>query len=639
LRRLLLAALATLSLAATLSLPVSAAAARPAQPTRVAIIVGPVGSLTPTYLYLAELAGAEAERQGAVVARAYSPNATPANVLAAVDGAHVVIYFGHGYGHPSPYGGLNTAKQNGWALQGPRAHGTHGDSLNGEIAYYGEDWIVANARPAPGFVMIYSNVCYAPGASEGGHPAASEATALQRVAHYSRKVFRMGGSAYYAVDFDRGAADLVGRLLANRQTTYGTLFSTDPRYVPSALRGYFHPFSAGRQVWLHRTKYTDGPPNYWYAFAGEPNAVPARSWDSTAPTAKLVTRPSNLHPAASLRVAFSEPVRGVSGQTLRLIGPGDKPLRARVRIDVAKSEAVLRPERPLALSTRYRLELAGGVTDAVGNPAAATTWELAVRLDADPLEDLLPIVLEPGAHKLVRVDALGRITERRSIDIADPRWLSATRRVRLPGRAGSWLEFGGTSRLAGWWVGESGSAHAAGIIDVARYRRDTEIQLDGGRYPRFGVSDGTARPEGTLAIRSERNVAIDRRLVADGLLLVRVAADVAEIGGSWIRIEPSNAPPESAAVRLLDLESRDGRTSLALGLGDWTAVRVDHAGRVIDRREVSGGPATRLKTDATVSIGGASFHVLSGGELDGWAIRDDARHTVRPIEEAADSVD
>jgi hypothetical protein len=132
LRRLSLAALLIVSLAASIGLPASAAAA--ASPTRVAIIVGPVGSLTPTYLHLAELAAAEAERHGASVARAYSPNATPANVLAAVEGAHIVIYFGHGYGHPSPYGGLNTARQNGWALQGSGARGTHGDSLRGGSA-------------------------------------------------------------------------------------------------------------------------------------------------------------------------------------------------------------------------------------------------------------------------------------------------------------------------------------------------------------------------------------------------------------------------------------------------------------------------------------------------------------------------
>ena len=157
-----------------------------------------------------------AEQQGAVVARAYSPNATPANVLAAVADANVVIYFGHGYGYPSPYGGLDTSRQNGWGLQGPRAHGTHGDSLDGEVEYVGEDWIVANARPAPGFVMIYSNTCYAPGASESGNPPATPDDAAQRVAYYSRSVFAMGGSAYFATDFDFGAADLVGRLLGDR---------------------------------------------------------------------------------------------------------------------------------------------------------------------------------------------------------------------------------------------------------------------------------------------------------------------------------------------------------------------------------------------------------------------------------------
>jgi len=62
-----------------------------AAPTKVAIIVGPVGSLTPTYLALAELAAAEASRGGATVARAYSPNATPAAVLAAVKDANIVI--------------------------------------------------------------------------------------------------------------------------------------------------------------------------------------------------------------------------------------------------------------------------------------------------------------------------------------------------------------------------------------------------------------------------------------------------------------------------------------------------------------------------------------------------------------------
>jgi hypothetical protein len=636
LRRLSLAALLIVSLAASIGLPASAAAA--ASPTRVAIIVGPVGSLTPTYLHLAELAAAEAERHGASVARAYSPNATPANVLAAVEGAHIVIYFGHGYGHPSPYGGLNTARQNGWALQGSGARGTHGDSLGGELAYYGEDWIVANARPVPGFVMIYSNVCYAPGASEGGHRAATEAEALQRVAYYSRKVFQMGGSAYYAVDFDRGAADLVGRLLANRQTSYGTLFATDRRYVPAALRAYGHPISSGQQVWLHRTKYTDGPPNYWYAFAGNPSAVPDRSWDPDAPTATVSTPTSDLSLGSVLRVAFTEPVLGVTADTLRLVGPGDRFVPAEVTLDAKTNEATLRPDAALALGTRYRLELADGVTDHAGNPAAATAWSLATRLDTDPLEDETPMVLRPGTHRLVRVDALGAVVEERMLEIADVRWLSAVTRSRLPGQPGSWLEIG-TASLAGWWVAESRDAHLPGLIDAATYAPDAEIELPTGGHSRYVVDGDVATPDGRWALPSARSVAVDRRLVADGALLVHVAVSDPDAAGQWLRIDPSLAPPESSATRTGSVEPRDGRAALTLGLGEWTVFRFDSLGRVVERRDINGGPGTELETRASVRVGGVAFVLISGGELDGWAIRDDARHLVLPLEEPDDSAE
>ncbi|MGH2417427.1 MAG: hypothetical protein ACRDFY_03765, partial [Candidatus Limnocylindria bacterium] len=284
--RLFRAALAALSLAAIIGLPTPAHASTP---TKVAIIVGPVGALTPTYLALAERAAVTAESHGATVARAYSPNATPANVLAAVEDANVVIYFGHGYGYPSPYGGLDTWRQNGWALQGPAARGTHDDGLDGYVEYYGEDWIIANARPAPGFVMIYSNTCYAPGASEGGHPPATPWEAAMRVAYYSRSVFAMGGSAYFATDFDGGAAALVGRLLADRSATYGAAFTWDASFVPWGLTSQAHPFAPGQSLWLHHSTYAPGPPNYWYAFAGNPDLAPLQAWDSEAPTAQLTS--------------------------------------------------------------------------------------------------------------------------------------------------------------------------------------------------------------------------------------------------------------------------------------------------------------------------------------------------------------
>ena len=81
-----------------------AAPARASTPTKVAIIVGPVGEeLTPVYISLAEAAAIAAETRGATVARAYSPDASAENVLAAVDGANIVVYLGHGVGTPNPY--------------------------------------------------------------------------------------------------------------------------------------------------------------------------------------------------------------------------------------------------------------------------------------------------------------------------------------------------------------------------------------------------------------------------------------------------------------------------------------------------------------------------------------------------------
>jgi hypothetical protein len=255
-----------------------AAPARGAEPTaKVAVIVGPVGEdLTPVYLALADAAAAAAEERGALVARAYSPHATADAVLAAVDGANIVVYLGHGVGTPNPYSDTpSPATTNGWGLNGPNARGDHSDSWqDGTLAYYGEAWIAERARPAPGWVMIYSNACYAPGASEGFDTPADEATAADRVAGYSRApLVDLGASAYFATDFYEGAAHLVGALLDRPDAPYGEIFASEPRYVPDALTRLPHPAVDSAEMWLHRSPYFEGKVDYWYAFAGDPEAA------------------------------------------------------------------------------------------------------------------------------------------------------------------------------------------------------------------------------------------------------------------------------------------------------------------------------------------------------------------------------
>jgi len=611
------AALAMLCLAAALGLPVTPS--RAASPTKVAIIVGPVGELTPTYLALADAAARAAEQHGAQVARAVSPHATKANVLAAVADANVIIYFGHGYGHPSPYGALNSARQNGWGLQGPRARGTHGDSLGGELEYVGEDWIVANARPAPGFVMIYSNTCYAPGASEGGQPAATPAVAAQRVAYYSRKVFTMGGSAYFATDFDRGAADLVTRLLGNRFASFGTAFASDARFVPSALTSQAHPFAAGQAIWLHRTKYTDGPPNYWYAFAGNPDLSPARAWDRTAPTATLET-PTTDHGADSpIRVQFSEAVSGVDAASLVLRDADGVPVPATVDYDARSRVATVSPAAPLEMSATYDVGAGTGIADEAGRSMLAVSWPMTTRIDADPITDDLSVILEAGTHELVRLAADGTTVESRSLEVVDRRWVLADSRARLIGRDGSWLHIDDAS-IGAWWVAESATARAMGLVEEALLEPGTVIGLPPGRHALLSLGpDGPERRHLT-AISGAVDTEIDRRRVHDGRTFVHLVDP--RYGGAWVEAGAGNRDIERDVDRVLESEDRAAPARLIAAGPVVTAFRFDERGRVAERRTVVLAElrSAALSSVETRRIGRWSFALIHEGELAGWGL-------------------
>jgi hypothetical protein len=266
-----------------------AAPAAASEPLKVAVIVGPVGEeLTPVYLELAEAAALAAETRGATVARAYSPDATADRVLAAVEGAAIVVYLGHGVGSPNPYSAApNPATANGWGLNGPRARGDHADSwADGTLAYYGEAWIAEHARPAPGWVMIYSNACYAPGAGEGFEERADELTAGERVSAYSRApLAQLGASAYFATDFYEGAAHLVATLLEQPGLPFGEVFASEPRYSAEGLVRLPHASVDGAETWLHRSVYFEGITDYWYAFAGDPAASLGSPAGTGAPTA------------------------------------------------------------------------------------------------------------------------------------------------------------------------------------------------------------------------------------------------------------------------------------------------------------------------------------------------------------------
>ena len=120
--------------------------------------------------------------------------------------------------------------------------------------------------------MIYSNACYAPGASEGsaakagrgGGPGPRRELLAWRIRDGRFRVLR------HRLLW-RGRR-LVHALIDQSGRTFADVFRSEPQFRPDALSRHRHPQVAGTQIWLHRSAYFDGKVDYWYAFAGSPRA-------------------------------------------------------------------------------------------------------------------------------------------------------------------------------------------------------------------------------------------------------------------------------------------------------------------------------------------------------------------------------
>ena len=117
---------------------------------KVAIIVGPVGSLTDNYRARGDKVAAAAQRAGATVAKAYSPRATWLNVKEAVRGANIIVYFGHGNGFPNPYSSMELRdRTNGWGLNRTTANGDK-DDWSKTLVYCGEKALLGTLTSSDG---------------------------------------------------------------------------------------------------------------------------------------------------------------------------------------------------------------------------------------------------------------------------------------------------------------------------------------------------------------------------------------------------------------------------------------------------------------------------------------------------------
>jgi flagellar hook assembly protein FlgD len=169
------------------AVPTVAAAAE----AKVVIIVGATEGTTASYRRDADATYAAALQYTSNVVKVYSPKATWARVKAAVAGASVVIYLGHGNGWPSPYTyDPRYTTKDGFGLNKVEGAGDY------NRVYYGEPYI--ETLSLSGAVVILNHLCYASGNSESGQPEPTIVVARQRVDNYASAFLRAGAAAVIA---------------------------------------------------------------------------------------------------------------------------------------------------------------------------------------------------------------------------------------------------------------------------------------------------------------------------------------------------------------------------------------------------------------------------------------------------------
>jgi hypothetical protein len=225
-------------------------------PLKAVLIVGPIdgdyGSWTMEEKANMDLAAVELQSYGVTVHKFYAPNNDWAQIKQAAQGAHFLLYRGHGvfwgdHNLPGTVGGFSLKNR----IYTP-------EELRDELH------LAPNA-----IIMLYG--CYTAGSSSSDTQRLTSTEAQRRVSLYAQPFLENGAGGYFANWFGNAFQMYIRYLFQGK--TLGQAYESYFDYNASTVERYQHPTYSNLSMWLDKDEWYDPKPQYNNAFIGHPSAT------------------------------------------------------------------------------------------------------------------------------------------------------------------------------------------------------------------------------------------------------------------------------------------------------------------------------------------------------------------------------
>jgi hypothetical protein len=225
-------------------------------PLKAVLVVGPIdgdyGSWTQEEKASMDLAAAELQTNGVTVHKFYTPNNNWEQIKSAAQGAHFLLYRGHGV----YWGDKNfPADVGGFALK---------DGIISPDVLRSELNLAPNA-----IVMLYG--CFTAGTSSSDTIPLTSAEAQRRVTLYAQPFMQNGASGYYANWFGTAFQMFIRYLFQGH--TLGQAYEAYFDFGVATVERFSYPADPNRSFWLDKDEWYDPKPQYNNAFIGLSSAT------------------------------------------------------------------------------------------------------------------------------------------------------------------------------------------------------------------------------------------------------------------------------------------------------------------------------------------------------------------------------